>query len=199
MISKKYIAEALGTFALAFVVIAGVSFGVATPVVVPVVAALTLGLFVYTIGGISGSHINPAVTIGLWSVKKVSNQVAVSYIVAQFLGALVALLLANFLLMKGPVIVTDFDFRLLIAEALGSFFFMFGIASVVYGKAKEQMSGMVIGGSLLFGILIAAFSGSAGILNPAVAASLNAISVVYFLGPVIGSVAAFQAYKWLIE
>ena len=87
---------------------------------------------------------------------------------------------------------------LFFAEALGAFFFAFGIAAVVYGKVSDHMSGLVIGGSLLLGILMASFSGSAGILNPAVAFALNSLSAVYILGPVVGAVVGFNAYRWLV-
>jgi aquaporin Z len=197
--SKKYIAEAVGTFGLTFVVLGALSFAGALPVVVPVIAALTLGLFVYTIGGVSGCHINPAVTVGLWSVKKITNQDAVSYIVAQFVGAFVAIMVARWFEIVTPVDGGIFDIKVFVAEALGAFFFMFGIASVVYGKVQAQMSGLVIGGSLLLGILVAVVAGSAGILNPAVAVGLSALSAVYLLAPVVGSVAAFHAYKYVTD
>lgn len=61
---KKYFAELVGTFTLSFVVFEAVAAGVAVPLPVPVIAALTLGLFVYTIGSILGCHLNPAVTVG---------------------------------------------------------------------------------------------------------------------------------------
>jgi glycerol uptake facilitator-like aquaporin len=86
---------------------------------------------------------------------------------------------------------------LFFAEALGAFFFSFGIAAVVFGKVSDQMSGFVIGGSLLLGILIAVFSGSMGILNPAVAFALNAVSVMYVLGPIAGALIGFSTYRYV--
>jgi glycerol uptake facilitator protein len=195
---NKYIAEFVGTFALSFVVLAAVSQVLPLPVAVPVIAGLTLGLFVYTIGGLSGAHINPAVTIGLWSVKKINNHDAVAYIVAQIFAGAVAIVLARTLGMSSPEAVTGvFTSSLFFAEAIGAFFFAFGIAAVVYGKVSDHMSGVVVGGSLLLGILIASFSGSAGILNPAVAFALNAVSVMYIAGPILGAVVGFHAYRYI--
>lgn len=195
---NKYIAEFLGTFALSFVVLAAVSQVLPLPVSVPVIAGLTLGLFVYTIGGVSGAHLNPAVTIGLWSISKINNRDAVAYIVAQIFAAAVAIVLARTLAIATPLVVpATFMAPLFFAEAIGAFFFAFGIAAVVYGKVSNQMAGAVIGGSLLLGILIASFAGSAGILNPAVAFALNAVSIMYIVGPIAGAVVGFHAYRYI--
>lgn len=197
--SKKYIAEFIGTFALSFIVLAAVSQVLPLPIALPVIAGLTLGLFVYTIGGVSGCHINPAVTIGLWSIKKINNKEAIGYILAQIFAAAVAIVLARLLGMATPeAAAASFVAPLFFAEALGAFFFAFGIASVVYSKVSDQMSGVVIGGSLLLGILLASFAGSAGILNPAVAFALNSVSIMYVLGPILGAIVGFNAYRYLI-
>ena len=197
---NKYIAEFVGTFALSFVVLAAVSQVLPLPVAIPVIAGLTLGLFVYSIGSVSGAHINPAVTIGLWSIKKISNRDAVGYIIAQIFAAAVAIVLGRTLGMATPEATTSvFMAPMFFAEALGAFFFAFGIAAVVYGKVGESVSGFVVGGSLTLGVMIASFSGSAGILNPAVAFALNAISIVYIVGPVLGAVVGFNAYNYLTK
>ena len=193
--SKKYIAEFVGTFALSFVVLSAVAFKGSLPMAVPLIAGLTLGLFVYSIGAISGCHINPSVTLAQLSVKKISLKDAVGYIVAQFAGALAALYVAKMFAVASPMVAGAFDSKVFLAEILGAFFFNFGIASVVYGKAKEQMSGLVVGGSLLFGVLVASFAGAAGILNPAVAVALNSASSVYLIAPIVGAVFGFQVYK----
>lgn len=195
---NKYIAEFVGTFALSFVVLAAVSQVLPLPVAVPVIAGLTLGLFVYTIGGVSGAHINPAVTIGLWAIRKINNRDAVAYLLAQIFAAAVAIVLARTLGMTTPEAVpVVFVASLFFAEALGAFFFAFGIAAIVFSKVSDQMSGVVIGGSLLLGILLASFAGSAGILNPAVAFALNAVSIVYIVGPIAGAVLGFHTYRFL--
>jgi glycerol uptake facilitator-like aquaporin len=195
---NKYIVECIGAFTLSFVVLAAVS-GAAAPIAIPVIAGLTLGLFVYTIGAISGSHINPAVTIGLLSVKKITTNDAVMYIVAQILGAAFAIVVAKFLSITMPSAVAGaFNLGDFIAEALGAFIFAWGIAAVVYGKVRDDMSGLVVGGSLLLGLLVSSLAGGAGILNPAVAFALNAVSITCILAPIVGAVVGFQAYRMVL-
>ena len=196
---KKYIAEAVGTFGLSFVVLGALSFAGVLPVPVPALAALTLGLFVYTIGGVSGCHINPAVTIGLWSVKKITQRDALGYVLAQVGGATLAVVIAGWFGIVSPIEGGVFDARVFASEALGTFFFVFGIAAVVSGKVHDAMSGLVVGWSLLFGIMVAVVAGSAGILNPAVAGALGLFSAVYLLAPIAGAVAAFHAHRYIAD
>lgn len=191
---KKYIAEALGTMTLALVV--GLSLSGSFPVSTPVLAGLVLALFVYSVGHVSGTHINPAVTIGLWSIGKIQINDAIMYIIAQFVGALVAMIIVS-KTVGAAVLTVSGGSPILIAELLGTFFFAFGIASVVYGKTPNDASGLVVGGSLLLGITVAALLGSNGVLNPAVAFGIGSFNLMYLLGPIIGSVLGMQAYKKL--
>jgi glycerol uptake facilitator-like aquaporin len=198
---NRYIAEAFGTFVLAFTV--GLSIATSSVVPTPVVAALTLGILVYCIGGISGAHINPAVTIGLWSIRKIDWMEALLYIVFQFLGAALAWLGIRYLMtnVTPPLalqLTVGTSLLVGIAETMGALLFGFGIASVVYHKTPADMSGAVIGGSLLLGILLASIA-SNGILNPAVALALGSLSIPYALGPIIGMILGMQLYRWLIH
>lgn len=195
--SKKYLAEFIGTFGLSFVVLVAVASTKSLPMAVPLIAGLTLALFVYSIGSISGCHINPSVTLAQLSVNKISSKDAVAYIIAQFLGAFVAMFVAKMFVVTSLAATGAFDGKVFLAEMLGAFFFNFGIASVVYGRAKEQMSGLVVGGSLVFGVLVASLAGAAGILNPAVALALSSMSVVYLVAPVVGAVLGFQVYGFV--
>ncbi len=196
--SMKYVAEFIGTFALAFVVLAAAASTATLPLAIPVIAGLTLALFVYTIGPVSGCHINPAVTIGQLSVGNINIKNAIGYLVAQTLGALAAVLVARWLMITSPLAPGAFEEQVFVAEALGAFFFNFGIAAVVAGKVPKDFSGVVVGGSLLFGVLVASLSGAAGILNPAVAVALNSASALYLVAPVVGAILGVQAYKYLI-
>lgn len=197
--NKKYIAEFIGTFALSFVVYMAIASGASLPLAIPVIAGLTLGLFVYSIGHISGCHINPAVTIGLWSIKKISAKDAVTYIIVQALGALLAMFVgSSFFQLNSLLGTSGFSSMIFLAEMLGTFFFTFGIASVVSGKVNTTMSGVVVGGSLLLGVIIASLAGSLGILNPAVAYALGSLSWTYCLAPIVGSIIGFNVYEKLV-
>ena len=191
---KKYIVECLGTFALTLAV--ALSLSGSFPVSTPVLAGLVVLLFVYSIGHISGTHLNPAVTLGLWSIKKINSTDALSYIVAQFVGAGLALMVSNRVGDPLELIVSNY-WTVGFAELLGAFFFTFGIASVVYGRVQNNFGGLVIGGSLVLGIAFAALLGSNGVLNPAVAFGIGSFGLMYVLGPILGSIIGMQAYRAL--
>lgn len=198
---KKYTVELIGTFALTFVVLLSLLYSL-FPVSTPVLAGLCLALFVYSVGHISGTHINPAVTLGALSIGKIKTLDAVYYIVAQIIGALLAMFVSFTLFgITAPVGITAPDpsalnsMPVFFAELIGTFFFTFGIASVVYGNVSSQMSGLVVGGSLLLGIAVSATLGSKGILNPAVALGIGSMNLAYIFGPTVGSILGMQLYK----
>ncbi|TSC79957.1 MAG: major intrinsic protein [Candidatus Peregrinibacteria bacterium Gr01-1014_25] len=193
--SRKDAAEALGTFVLALAVALSIA---AESSITPLIAAITVGLFVYTIGPISGCHLNPAVTVGLLSVRKIDPQSALRYIIAQCAGALVALLLVW--AATGMRLVTPADSVPMVglAEMLGAFILVFGITAVVLGGIHAAASGLVIGGSLLLGILLAGHW-SNGLLNPSVALAVGSLNVFYVLGPLIGGILGAQCAVWLLK
>lgn len=183
---KALAAELFGTFGLSLAVLISIN-SPDFPVGTPVIAGLTLGLFVYTIGPISGCHINPAVTLGLAAIRKVDLKTAGTYIVAQLLGATLAIGIGSILYTAPQALVWGDTAGVGAAEALGALIFLFGIASVVLGRVPQAMSGIVIGGSLTLGVLWAAQT-SNGVLNPAVAFSLGSLSLAYVWGPIVGAV-----------
>ena len=197
---KKYIAEGFGTFVLALVVItfaAGKQAGLT-----PVFAAITLALFVNTIGGISGAHLNPAVTIGVWSLKKISRDDALGYIAAQLVGGMLAIAAASLLIsdlaskLAGmQVRVTD-NPMIAAAEAIGALVFAFGVSAVIHGAVEKPVQGMVVGGSLLVGLFLAG-TVSNGVLNPAVAMALGSFNLMYLIGPIVGAVVGMKMYTYL--
>lgn len=193
---KKYFAELLGTFSLSLAVVVAVHAG--GPISVPLVAGLTLGLFVYSLGHISGAHFNPAVTLGAWTIGKIKHHDAVAYLIAQFIGGALAIMVAANSEALPAIIVTSTR-AVLLAEIIGTFFFTFGIAAVVYGKTPSVVSGIAIGASLVLGVVVASSLGSNGVLNPAVAMALGSFNLMYLIGPIIGSVLGMNVYKIFTE
>lgn len=191
----KYVAEFLGTCILALAV--SLSITGKFPVPTPVIAGLALGICVFTFGAISGTHINPAITIALASIGKISMKDAGIYLVAQFAGAGAAMAIAGGLATRAAAGATD-SAAVVAAEALGTFLLATGVVSVVLASAPGDASGIVIGGSLLLGISIAA-PASNGVLNPAVALAIGSFSVSYILGPILGAVAAMLLYRHVLK
>ncbi len=192
------VAEFVGTFGLALAVLASLN-GYLPGVPTAVVAGATLVLFVLIIGRISGSHINPAVTIGLLSVKKIELSTAAGYIIAQAAGALTAWVAMNSLLdgtLVAQVAATG-DYRTFFAEFLGALIFGFGIAAAVHWKLKGFDQAFAIGGSLTLGILFASVAAN-GILNPAVAISIESLSWAYVLGPIVGLILGMKAFAYFL-
>ena len=92
---KKYLAECIGTFVLTFLgcgTAVSLNCGVDTASVVGTAMAFGLSVIAmaYTIGGISGCHINPAITLGVLVSGKMSAKDAVGYWIGQFIGGIVA-------------------------------------------------------------------------------------------------------------
>lgn len=183
---KALAAEFFGTFGLSLAVLISIN-SPEFPIGTPVIAGLTLGLFVYTIGPISGCHINPAVTLGLAAIRKIELKTAGTYIVAQILGAALAIGVGGLLYASPEVLVWVDSAGVGAAEAMGAMIFLFGITAVVLGRVPDAMSGVVVGGSLMLGVLWAAQT-SNGVLNPAVAFSLGSMSLAYIWGPVLGAI-----------
>jgi aquaporin Z len=139
---KRYLAESVGTFVLVFggcgsAVLAGDKIGFLG---VSLAFGLSLLAMVYTIGPISGCHINPAVTVGLLLSKKLDARYALGYVVAQVLGAVVG---AGVLLMIAKGLPGGYD----PATA--------GLAANGYGEHSPSHYGLVA--ALLVEIVLTAF------------------------------------------
>ncbi|HLC76146.1 MAG TPA: aquaporin [Candidatus Peribacterales bacterium] len=190
-----YAAELLGTFLLALLV--HLSLGSSFPVPTPVVAGLTLGLIVYMFGSVSGAHVNPAVTVGLAVIHKISWNDAAAYIVMQLTGGLLAMMVGNTLMGTQLDVIAGNTLSIGIAEALGAAILVLGVSSVVLGKAPKEASGLTIGTALTLGALTAS-SVSNGVVNPAVAVGIGSVSLAYIVGPLVGGAIAAFGYRALI-
>lgn len=192
------VSEFLGTGVLTLTVLAMTHSQLNLPFFVATSAGLALMLMVAALAGISGALFNPALTIGLWTVRKLKTLQALSYILAQFAGAAaVWYLFVYFTKVHDIKNSSVFDARVLVAEAVGTFVFAFMVAAAIYQRVSLGLKSFMIGGGLIGGALIATL-GSAGFLNPAVAMALHQWSLfTYVLGPVIGAVVGFNLYNLL--
>lgn len=191
------VAELMGVVVLATAVYAMVG-RTTFPLFAGIAAGVTLGLLVHTIGSTSGAHVNPAITLGLWSIRKVKTVQAIVYIAVQMLGGFAAWKLAQYFLGNPlqSVAGEEFVLKVLIAEAVGAFVFGFGVASAVYQKYEGTKLAFTVGASLTIGILVASLA-SNGVLNPAVAVGIQSWNWAYAVGPLVGSVFGMNLYAIL--
>lgn len=193
---RPLLAEAVGTCLLALAV--GSSGHTSVPT--PLVAGLTLMTLVYVFGPVSGAHVNPAVTLGLYIAGAVKRTDAFFYILSQAVGGLTALYLLG--TWSGLPVPDAVIMPGSIGELLGALVLAFGVTTVVRGKVLPTATGLAVGGSLFTGVLVAA-SMSAGVLNPAVALGVGAIGggmnswIVFVVMPLVGGVLGAQLAKYL--
>lgn len=162
---KKYLAEFFGTAVLVLMgcgsaVIAGPgALGIVSIGFMGVSFAFGLSLMamVYTIGPISGCHINPAVTFAMWIAKKISGKDALCYVLAQifgaFLGAGLLASIAGHLDGLGANMVDPYQLgysvtQCAITEVVMTFLFLVVIFAVTDKKAPANVAGVAIGGTL---------------------------------------------------
>lgn len=182
--------ELVGAFALTSAVFISIN-NPGFPIPTPAIAGLTLGLFVYMIGPVSGCHINPAVTIGKIGLKQ-----AAGYVIAQFAGAGLALALGNAFFADPADLMASGSALTGFAEMFGAALLAFSVTTVVIGRVSGHLSGAVIGTGLMVGISFAAH-GSNGVLNPAVAFGIGSLSLSYAWGPVDGAVVGAMLARYL--
>ena len=209
---KKYIAEAVGTMLLTLV-----ACGVAVTSGVDLVAtSLAFGLVIvaaaYSIGNVSGCHINPAVSIAMLVAGKMDKKECVRYIIAQVVGAfvgslLLALLLGSFKALGANGLVGDTTvWAALLVEVILTFIFTTTILGVTDKKENGHATGIVIGLTLvlvhLFGLPFTGTSvNPARSLAPAVLQGGDALSNVwiFIIAPIIGAVLAGLFYKRILK
>lgn len=205
MLSKKQItalvAEFFGTALLTFSILAVSRSAIGVPYFVALGVGLTLALIVLMVGSVSGAHVNPAVTIGMWTIKKIKTLDAVLYIAAQFIGAVATYKLYEYLVGQTiqSIAPAKFDWRILVAEAVGTFVFTFGIAAAVFQKYTDGLKAATIGVALAIGIIVAGVA-SNGILNPAAALGVLGVQSwdrAYVAGPIIGGIIGINLYVLL--
>lgn len=155
------LAELFGTFILTLVALA--TFQDAGALYV----GIALALLVVSVGAISGSHVNPAVTFGLWTMRKLKTILVPFYWGAQFLGAMLAVIASNWIANSSISLSFNdfmhFDWNIFGVEMVATAVFLFGLAAVIShrdlsvgaraaGIGASLAIGLVVGGTLLTGL-----------------------------------------------
>ena len=220
---RKYIAEFLGTFMLVFVGAGAICAdyymktaggqGIGVVGISAAFGSVVIAV-IYATSYISGTHINPAVTISFWIAKRMEANTAVFYIIAQLLGATVA---GYFLKILFPDAVSTVYLgtcllgegvssgRAIFMESIISFLFVFTIYTTAVDKrASKALAGIAIGLVYLFGTLVGTtISGGAinpaRVFGPAIASGHLDNHFVWWFGPVIGAVLAGLLYDYVFS
>ena len=218
-LSTSLLAELIGTFALIFIGAGAGALGVGGLVGVALAHGLVVLGFAYAYGHISGTHINPAVTIGVWAAGKIETVRALSYIAVQLLGGVLgAFALAHVLggvqtglgattlnhaLQVGSTTINVTPTMGVILEAILTFFLVNAVMNAgISGKATIP-GGLAIGLTLTFCILMGgpltgASLNPARTLGPALVTNNFADLWVYFVGPIAGAVVAGLLYRGVL-
>jgi len=209
---RKYIAELIGTFALLFcgtgaIIINQETGGVVTHVGVAGTFGLIVSAMIYTVGDISGAHLNPAVTIGFWLAKKFPGKEILPYILSQSVGAFAASGVLHVLFPTNQYLGTTLPsgsiMQSFILELILTFILMFVIIHVAKGSKEQGMfAGIAIGGVVLLEALFAGPICGASMnpirsLAPAIISQHTEHLWVYMVAPVIGVVLAVWLWMYL--
>jgi aquaporin Z len=227
IVQKRLIAELLGTFWLTFCGCGSAILAAAFPglgigfVGVALAFGLTVLTMAYAVGGISGGHFNPAVTIGLWAGRRIAAGDVLPYIAAQVAGAIAAAA-ALYLIANGqpgftvggfaangygPLSPGLFDLKAaLLAELIATFFFVFIIMRVTAPGAAPGFAPIAVGLALtlIHLVLIPVTNTSvnpARSTGPALFAAGEYLSQlwVFWLAPIVGGVLGALAARTLGE
>ena len=209
---RKYTAELIGTFALVFcgtgaIIIDQQTGGGVSHVGVAITFGLIVMAMIYSLGDISGAHMNPAVSIAFTISKRFPLRQVLPYIISQLAGAFLASAVLHFLFpgseTLGATLPAGSEMQSFVLEFILTFFLMFVIINVATGSKEQGMfAGLAIGFTIL---LEAMFAGPicGASMNPARSIAPAIISGhlehlwVYIAAPIAGAAFAIAVCKIL--
>jgi MIP family channel proteins len=225
---SAYIAELLGTMVLVFAIgmvlslnqTNSLGLGYTDFAVIGLVHVFVLAMLIHTLGGTSGAHFNPAVTVIMAVLRKIRAVEAAGYIVVQLVGGVLGALLVKLLLdNEGDAVhygAVGYGSKFLegsaglgfAAELIGTFLLVWAImGAAVNPRANADWAPWIIGGTLGMAVMIIGPLTGAG-FNPARAFGPAIVGdafgaggkwiIVYVLGPIVGAVLAGIGYTSLV-
>jgi aquaporin Z len=209
---RKYIAEAIGTFALVFcgtgaIVINQETNGMVSHAGIAITFGLIVMAMIYALGNISGAHLNPAVSIAFAVAKRFPPKQLVPYILSQTAGAIAASLILKTLfpgnLLLGSTLPRGGDWQSFALEFILTFFLMLVIINVATGGKEQGMfAGLAIGSTVLLeamfaGPICGASMNPARSLAPAIVSGHLEHLWIYLTATIAGAIAAIPIWKFL--
>ena len=213
---RHFVAELVGVFALVFVGGGAIMMVLHTGndaglLQIALAHGLILALMVSAFMNVSGGHLNPAVTFGLLVARRITPTVAGVHVVAQVAGAVVAAFALKVTMPAelftatqggGQSIALDVTaMQAILLEAIATFFLM----AVIYGTAvvetAPKIGGLAIGLTIAadiiaIGPLTGASMNPARSFGPAIASGVFAGQFIYWVGPIIGAIAAALVWEF---
>ena len=190
MIKQRHVAallvEFIGTLTLSLVVLSVSLYRF--PFFTALAAGVTIAVFVSAFAKISGGHLNPAVTVGMFAIRQVTALRAVGYIAVQMLAGFAAWQLYEYLTDRALTNATTaaVEWNVVAAEAIGAFIFGLALTAAVTQKLKGYQAAYTMGAGLFLGLVVSGLA-SNSLLNPAVAVAVRSFDpVTYVAAPVVG-------------
>ncbi len=200
----------MATFALVFagtgaIVVNDLTQGAVSHVGVALTFGLVVAAMIYSVGDISGAHLNPAVTVGFWLARRLPTSELVPYITSQISGALLASVLVRLIFGAHPTLGATLPAgssgQSFVLEVVLTLLLMFTILSVATGaKEKGITAGLAVGAvvgleALFAGPISGASMNPARSLAPAVMSGNLQHLWLYLAAPVVGAGAAVLACR----
>ncbi len=219
MKKKALVAEFIGTFAIVFIGVGAITAnhmlsGKSGLIGIALAYGLAYAAMISATAALSGGHLNPAVTVGLLAARKIDAATAVRYIVAQCLGAMVAMFVLQLAMPSMALAAVGFGtpalgeniapFEGLLTEFILTFFLMFVFYGTLIDQRAPKMGGLFVGLIVIIGFLMgSSISGAA--MNPARHFGPAFISWsfdnlwIYWVGPIAGASLAALIYNLILE
>ncbi len=209
---RKYAAELIGTFILVFcgtgaMVIDQQTNGAVSHMGVALTWGLVVMSLIYSLGDVSGCHINPAVSIAFTVAGRFKARLLPGYIISQLAGALLASFTLKLLFPASPLLGATLPagsaMQSFILELLLTFFLMLVIMNVAHGsKEQGQFAGIAIGAvvgleAMFAGPICGASMNPARSIAPAIVSGHLGHLWLYLAAPVLGALLAIPIWKYL--
>ena len=214
MNTKALVAECIGTFTLIYAGVMAIAHGGGDLTAVALAHGLAIAVMISATAAVSGGHLNPAVTIGLLTARKIDLVNAIGYVVAQCVGGLAAAAVVLATLGQGAVALGTpvpasghAPWVVIVIEAVLTFFLVFVVYGTAVDKRAPKVGGLFIGLTIVLGILAAGPITGAAInparhLGPALLGGEGPFLGqvwIYWVGPVAGGIVAAQVYRMFLE